>query len=97
MKTGRPGRIDNDRVPPGDLGEAESVETAAARGLARMEGEVLAKNPAEYSGSLTAVLMPEGHDAESARRGGIEEAHDPLAGQELAARHMAFAALFVSA
>jgi alanine-glyoxylate transaminase/serine-glyoxylate transaminase/serine-pyruvate transaminase len=26
--------------------------------------EVLAVNPAEYSGSLTAVLMPEGHDAD---------------------------------
>jgi alanine-glyoxylate transaminase/serine-glyoxylate transaminase/serine-pyruvate transaminase len=29
--------------------------------------EVLAKNPAEYSGSLTAVLMPEGHDADALR------------------------------
>jgi alanine-glyoxylate transaminase / serine-glyoxylate transaminase / serine-pyruvate transaminase len=29
--------------------------------------EVLAKNPAEYSGSLTAVLMPAGHDADRVR------------------------------
>lgn len=31
--------------------------------------EVLARNPAEYSGALTAVLMPEGHDADAFRRG----------------------------
>jgi len=30
--------------------------------------EVLARNPAEYSGSLTAVLMPAGHDADRLRR-----------------------------
>jgi alanine-glyoxylate transaminase/serine-glyoxylate transaminase/serine-pyruvate transaminase len=30
--------------------------------------EVLAKNPAEYSGSLTAVLMPPGHDADRLRK-----------------------------
>ncbi len=30
--------------------------------------EVLAKNPAEYSASLTAVLMPPGHDADRARK-----------------------------
>ena len=30
--------------------------------------EVLAKNPAEYSGSLTAVLMPAGHDADKVRK-----------------------------
>jgi alanine-glyoxylate transaminase/serine-glyoxylate transaminase/serine-pyruvate transaminase len=30
--------------------------------------EVLAKNPAEYSGSLTAVLMPAGHDADRLRK-----------------------------
>ena len=29
--------------------------------------EVLAKNPAEYSDSLTAVLMPAGHDADRVR------------------------------
>jgi alanine-glyoxylate transaminase/serine-glyoxylate transaminase/serine-pyruvate transaminase len=29
--------------------------------------EVLAKNPAEYSGALTAVLMPDGHDADRLR------------------------------
>jgi alanine-glyoxylate transaminase/serine-glyoxylate transaminase/serine-pyruvate transaminase len=30
--------------------------------------EVLAKNPAEYSSSLTAVLMPAGHDADKVRK-----------------------------
>ena len=30
--------------------------------------EVLAKNPAEYSGALTAVMMPAGHDADRLRR-----------------------------
>jgi alanine-glyoxylate transaminase/serine-glyoxylate transaminase/serine-pyruvate transaminase len=30
--------------------------------------EVLCRNPAEYSGSLTAVMMPEGHDADAFRR-----------------------------
>jgi alanine-glyoxylate transaminase/serine-glyoxylate transaminase/serine-pyruvate transaminase len=30
--------------------------------------EVLAKNPAEYSGSLTAVLLPAGHDADRLRK-----------------------------
>ena len=30
--------------------------------------EVLAKNPAEYSGSLTAVMMPAGHDADRLRK-----------------------------
>lgn len=30
--------------------------------------EVLARNPAEYSGSLTAVLLPEGHNADRVRK-----------------------------
>lgn len=30
--------------------------------------EVLCANPAEYSGALTAVVMPEGHDADALRR-----------------------------
>jgi alanine-glyoxylate transaminase / serine-glyoxylate transaminase / serine-pyruvate transaminase len=30
--------------------------------------EVLCRNPAEYSGSLTAVMMPDGHDADAFRR-----------------------------
>ena len=30
--------------------------------------EVLATNPAEYSGSLTAVLLPAGHDADRVRK-----------------------------
>ena len=34
--------------------------------------EVLAKNPAEYSGSLTAVLMPAGHDADRVRKAVLE-------------------------
>ena len=37
--------------------------------------EVLCLDPAEYSGSLTAVLMPEGHDAD-ALRARILEAFD---------------------
>ena len=44
--------------------------------------EVLAKNPAEYSGSLTAVLMPDGHDAD-ALRGAILEHFDMSLGQGL--------------
>jgi len=43
----------------------------AAATRAAVEGwglEVLATNPAEYSGSLTAVLMPEGHDADALRK-----------------------------
>jgi alanine-glyoxylate transaminase/serine-glyoxylate transaminase/serine-pyruvate transaminase len=34
--------------------------------------EVLAKNPAEYSASLTAVLMPEGHNADRVRKVALE-------------------------
>src|SRR6266550_1636368 len=30
--------------------------------------EILCRNPAEYSGSLTGVMMPEGHDADAFRR-----------------------------
>jgi alanine-glyoxylate transaminase/serine-glyoxylate transaminase/serine-pyruvate transaminase len=30
--------------------------------------EVLCRNPAEYSGSLTAVMLPDGHDADAFRR-----------------------------
>src|SRR3982751_2833761 len=30
--------------------------------------EILCRNPAEYSGSLTAVMMPDGHDADAFRR-----------------------------
>ena len=30
--------------------------------------ELVCRNPAEYSGSLTAILMPEGHDADAFRR-----------------------------
>jgi len=30
--------------------------------------EILCRNPAEYSGSLTAVMMPEGHDADALRK-----------------------------
>ena len=30
--------------------------------------ELLCRNPSEYSGSLTAVMMPEGHDADAFRR-----------------------------
>src|SRR6185436_7093547 len=34
--------------------------------------EVLCRNPAEYSGSLTAVMMPAGHDADAFRREVLE-------------------------
>ncbi len=44
--------------------------------------EVLAKNPAEYSGSLTAVLMPDGHDADTLREV-ILDAFDMSLGQGL--------------
>jgi len=44
--------------------------------------EVLAKNPEEYSGSLTAVLMPEGHDADALREV-ILDAFDMSLGQGL--------------
>ncbi|MFO1310792.1 MAG: aminotransferase class V-fold PLP-dependent enzyme [Burkholderiales bacterium] len=41
----------------------------AARRAVRAWGlELLCRNPAEYSGSLTAVMMPEGHDADAFRR-----------------------------
>jgi len=41
---------------------------AATRAAVEAWGmEVLARNPAEYSGSLTAVVMPEGHDADRFR------------------------------
>jgi alanine-glyoxylate transaminase / serine-glyoxylate transaminase / serine-pyruvate transaminase len=42
---------------------------AAARCAVEAWGlEVLCANPAEYSGSLTAVMMPDGHDADALRR-----------------------------
>ena len=44
--------------------------------------EILARNPAERSGALTAVLMPEGHDAD-ALRAVILEAYDLSLGQGL--------------
>jgi alanine-glyoxylate transaminase/serine-glyoxylate transaminase/serine-pyruvate transaminase len=44
--------------------------------------EVLCANPAEYSGSLTAVLMPEGHNADGLR-GAILEAFDMSLGTGL--------------
>jgi len=41
----------------------------ATRGAVRGWGlEILCRNPAEYSGSLTAVMMPDGHDADAFRR-----------------------------
>jgi alanine-glyoxylate transaminase / serine-glyoxylate transaminase / serine-pyruvate transaminase len=44
--------------------------------------EVLARNPSEFSGSLTAVLMPEGHDADELRSR-ILETFDMSLGQGL--------------
>jgi alanine-glyoxylate transaminase/serine-glyoxylate transaminase/serine-pyruvate transaminase len=42
---------------------------AATRDAVRAWGlEVLAKNPVEYSGALTAVLLPAGHDADKVRK-----------------------------
>jgi alanine-glyoxylate transaminase/serine-glyoxylate transaminase/serine-pyruvate transaminase len=41
----------------------------ATRRAARAWGlELLCRNPAEYSSSLTAIMMPEGHDADALRR-----------------------------
>ena len=41
----------------------------ATRRAARGWGlEILCRNPSEYSGSLTALMMPEGHDADAFRR-----------------------------
>jgi len=44
--------------------------------------ELLARNPSEYSGALTAVLMPEGYDADELRRV-ILDAFDMSLGQGL--------------
>ncbi|MEW6690013.1 MAG: aminotransferase class V-fold PLP-dependent enzyme [Pseudomonadota bacterium] len=58
--------------------EEEGLENVFARHARHAEAtrravrawglEVLAKNPAEYSASLTAVMMPPGHDADRARK-----------------------------
>ena len=40
--------------------------------------EVLCANPAEYSGSLTAVLVPQGHDADRLRQGELHDGGDHL-------------------
>ena len=46
-----------------------SRHAEATRRAVRAWGlEVLCLNPAEYSGSLTAVMMPEGHDADALRK-----------------------------
>ena len=46
---------------------------AATRAAVEAWGlEVLCRNPDEYSASLTAVLMPEGHDADALRRAILE-------------------------
>ena len=62
----------------GMLLEEEGLENVFARHQRHAEAtrravrawglEVLAANPAEYSGSLTAVLMPAGHDADRLRK-----------------------------
>jgi alanine-glyoxylate transaminase / serine-glyoxylate transaminase / serine-pyruvate transaminase len=41
---------------------------ATRRGVRGWGLEVLCRNPDEYSGSLTAVMMPDGHDADTFRR-----------------------------
>ena len=46
-----------------------TAHTIATRSAVRAWGlEVLCANPAEYSSSLTAVVMPDGHDADEFRR-----------------------------
>ncbi len=45
---------------------------AARRAVTAWGLEVLCKEPAHYSGSLTAVLMPDGHDADAFRRTVLE-------------------------
>ena len=52
---------------PGVRAPPAACRGDAPRG-ARWGLEVLCRNPAEYSGSLTAVMMPEGHDADAFRR-----------------------------
>lgn len=47
---------------------------AATRAAVRAWGlELLCRNPEEYSSSLTAVMMPEGHDADALRRVILEQ------------------------
>ena len=41
---------------------------ATRRAVAAWGLEILCQNPAEYSNSLTAVMMPEGHDADAFRK-----------------------------
>lgn len=41
---------------------------ATRRAVSAWNLEILCRNPAEYSNSLTAVVMPEGHDADALRR-----------------------------
>src|SRR6202162_197314 len=41
---------------------------ATRRAVRAWELELLCRNPAEYSSSLTAIVMPEGHDADAFRR-----------------------------
>jgi alanine-glyoxylate transaminase/serine-glyoxylate transaminase/serine-pyruvate transaminase len=55
---------------------------ATRRAVAGWKLEVLAKNPAEHSASLTAVLLPDGHDAD-ALRARILERFDLSLGQGL--------------
>jgi len=55
---------------------------ATRRAVVAWDLEVLCANPAEYSGSLTAVLMPEGHNADRLR-GAILEAFDMSLGTGL--------------
>lgn len=41
---------------------------ATRRAVRAWELEILCRNPAEYSSSLTAIVMPEGHDADGLRK-----------------------------
>lgn len=49
-----------------------SLAEATRRAVRTWGLEILCKNPQEYSNSLTAVLMPEGHDADAFRRTVLE-------------------------
>ena len=57
-------------------GRAATTSSRATRGTPRRRAravrawglEILCANPAEYSTSLTAVLMPDGHDADAFRK-----------------------------
>lgn len=67
----------------GDVFARHQRHAEATRRAVRAWGlEILARNPSEYSGALTAVLMPEGCDADELRRV-VLDAFDMSLGQGL--------------